>query len=645
MRRTQVRSILFKALLFGVLFTALAFGQSAEPPVTPVPAESESAASAPALAAPSTDESASAAAQPVSPDGESVAAVSEESAQETAQETAAAEPSASEESEKTETIETTETAHKDDEDDEECAEGEECDDLVAGDAEESDAEEDAEEALAYEEEDEDVEDGEETAVILVQPDMRLGVLSLESLTGHDDLASELTKALVSKLDELGLYTVFNVENAFNERSIRVPSNCREPKCVHDVGKTLGFDRMIYGTVDKNGSRFGVRLTLLDVLTSSPIETINIQGDPGIGAEDVLFHAVDRLHGHEGDPEFSRYFGPPISNLRELMWSAAAVQLTGLFYSALNYGVGSGRADGIEYVTYGKGKLSGIAATADQIPMFARPAALANAYVAASDDAYGVLYNPAGLAWVAHREAAGAYQYRFGLDLLAATYANKATRDLGFGHALLISTDRDGMMTEMHFISAAGYKFNNTPIGPVSFGAAFKTISNTVKALSPDSPKGQSIGAGLDLGLMWEMSEKIRYGMLFRGVPAVNSWKNRATSEHYYEAHPATLTMGGSYRSSYSSFFIAEGQIPLYEDQPWVMAGGIEYEFFRMIAMRVGLQREILDEESNSWKITGGTGIKFNTEPVWGKSLTLDAAYEYNTLHLFPVVNVSLKVGF
>jgi long-subunit fatty acid transport protein len=171
------------------------------------------------------------------------------------------------------------------------------------------------------------------------------------------------------------------------------------------------------------------------------------------------------------------------------------------------------------------------------------------------------------------------------------------------------------------------------------------ISNSVKALSPDSPKGQSIGAGLDLGFMWEMSDRIRYGLLFRGVPAINSWKNRATEAHYYEAHPTTLTMGGSYRASYSSFFVAEGQIPLYEDQPWIMAGGIEYEFFRMIALRVGLQREILDEESNWWKITGGAGFRFDTEPIWGKSLNLDVSYEYNTLHLFPVINVSLRLGF
>jgi len=628
----QVRSIWIMALLCGVFFVTLAFGQNTG---AQTPTAAESAVKAEQTAEP-------AAAPPVSPSGEAVKAeqpaASPEQTAVSAQssEDEAEEPLASEDSEKAEETEGTQTAKRECGDDEECEEQEEA-------ALEDDEDE---EQLALEEEDiYDDEDGEESDSATKTAEVRLGVLRLESLTGHDDLASELTKALVSKLDELGLYAVFTVENAFSERNMRMPSNCREPKCIHDVGKTLGFDRMIYGTVDKNGSRYGVRLTLIDVITSQHIETVNIQGAEGVGAEDVIFHAVDRIHGHAGDASVSKYFGPPMNNLRELIWSAAAVQVTGLFYSLLNYGTGLGSDEGIVHTGYRKEKLSGIAASVDQIPIFARPAALANAYVAASDDAYGVLYNPAGLAWVAQREAAAAYQQRFDMDLIAATYVNKATRDLGFGHALLLSTDRDGIMTEMYFISAVGYKFNTTPMGPLSFGAAFKTISNTVKALSLDSPKGQSIGAGLDLGLMWEISERIRYGMLFRGVPAVNSWKNRATGYQYYEAHPATLTMGGSYKSSYSSFFIAEGQIPLYEDQPWIMSGGIEYEFFRMIALRVGLQREILDEESDWWKITGGTGFRFNTEPIWGKTLALDVAYEYNTLHLFPVINASIKVGF
>jgi hypothetical protein len=279
-------------------------------------------------------------------------------------------------------------------------------------------------------------------------------------------------------------------------------------------------------------------------------------------------------------------------------------------------------------------------------LFARPAALANAYTAVSDDAYGVLYNPAGMPYVKNREVVAGYQYRLGMDIMAISYANKAMRDLGFGEAILLTTDRDGAMTEMCFVTAVGYKFNQGYLlGPVSVGAAVKLIGNTVSKLSPDSPYGQSYGAGLDVGLMWELSPDIRYGLLFRDIPAVNKWKNRYTGSQYSEANPPTLQMGGSYSADYNVFLTADGQIPLYADQPWMMAGGIEYEFFRMLALRIGLQREILNEDADWWKITCGAGFKFDTGTKWGKEMALDVSYEYNTMELFHVVNVSVRAGF
>ena len=480
---------------------------------------------------------------------------------------------------------------------------------------------------------------------------KLGVLWLESSTGHDKVAYELTRVMIARLDSLGLYEMYypeDIEKALGNAKVRVPASCRDPKCVNDIGKALGLRRMIYGTLDMTGSRYAVSLILLNVVSGRPIESVSIEGTPGMPAQDVLMSAIDRVHGFQAQAGMTPYYGPPVDNIRELLWSTVAVQGTGIFYGLINYGVGgSAVTGGVEYTPYNKDeKLSGIPAASNQIPLFGRPTALANAYTAVSDDAYGVLYNPAGMAWVTQSEAVMGYQYRFGLDLLAVSYANKATRDLGFGQAILLSTDRDGAMTEMFFVTAVGYKINqNYLFGPLSVGAALKVMGNTVRALSLDSPHGQSYGAGLDLGFMWELTDRIRYGLMFRDVPAINKWKNRTTGSQYTEALPPTLHMGGSYKASYSSFLTADGQIPLYADQPWVMAGGIEYEFFRMLALRIGLQREILDEEADWWKITGGAGLKFDTEALWGKQMILDLAYEYNTLNLFPVVNVSVRVAF
>jgi hypothetical protein len=480
---------------------------------------------------------------------------------------------------------------------------------------------------------------------------KLGVLLLESATGHNDVAAEMTKVLIQRLDSLGIYELYypeDIARALESSRMRVPANCRDPQCVNDIGRALGVRRMIYGAVDMTGLRYGVQLVLLNVVSGRPIETVSIEGAPGVPARDVLMTAIDRIHGYPAQGNVTRYLGPPVNNLSEFLWSTVAVQGTGIFYALINYGIGgTGSGNDVAYSGYNKNEvLSGVPGLSNQIPIFARPAALANAYTAVSDDAYGVLYNPAGMAWVTQRDAVLTYQYRFGMDMIAASYANRALRDLGFGQAIVLATDRDGAMTEMLFVTAVGYKFHQDYLfGPISVGASLKFMGNTVRALSPDSPFGQSYGAGLDLGFMWELSRDIRYGLMFRDVPAINKWKNRTTGERYTEAQPPTLHMGGSYRAGYNAFLTADGQIPLYGDQPWIMAGGIEYEFFRMLALRIGLQREILDEESNWWKITGGAGFTFGTGASWGRDMSLDVAYEYNTLHLFPVLNVSLRVGF
>jgi len=483
--------------------------------------------------------------------------------------------------------------------------------------------------------------------------VRLGVMMLSSSTGHDKDAFEMTALLVDKLEELGLYEIYrpgDIDKALADTRLGKGS-CRDPNCVLGVGKALGVRRMIYGTFDIAGSRCAVRLVLLNVVSGKPIESVSLEGALGVPAKDVMLTAVNRLHGDKSElGKMSVYYGPPVNNLSEFLWTSVAVIGAGTFYSMVNYGAGEeGGSGAVELVpgAYDKGeKLSGIWASANQIPIFARPAALANAYTAVSDDAYGVLYNPAGMPWVKGREAVAAYQYRVGMDIMAVSYANKAHRDIGFGQAVLLTTDRDGAMTEVHFVTAAGYKINQEYLlGPMSVGAAVKIMGNTVSKLSLDSPEGQSYGAGLDLGFMWELSPNIRYGLLFRDVPAVNQWRNRTTGSRYQEANPPTLQMGGSYSAAYHAFLTADGQIPLYADQPWIMAGGIEYEFFRMLALRVGLQREILDENADWWKITCGAGFKVDSGKIWGKAMTLDLSYEYNTLEVFHVVNVSVRAEF
>jgi hypothetical protein len=159
-------------------------------------------------------------------------------------------------------------------------------------------------------------------------------------------------------------------------------------------------------------------------------------------------------------------------------------------------------------------------------------------------------------------------------------------------------------------------------------------------------KRELFRSGIDLGLLWELSGKYPfYGLLFKDVPVINRWKNVSTGKEYFEPDAATLKMGGMFKAGYTTTLVAEGQIPIYRDQVWKMSGAIEQEIFRIILLRAGIQKEIQDSRMDSpWKLTGGFGLKFNTESAFGRHVMMDGSYEYNSLEVFDVNNCSIRIG-
>jgi hypothetical protein len=477
--------------------------------------------------------------------------------------------------------------------------------------------------------------------------VKIGILTLEQFDKASDIAEKAQYDLNALIKDIGFYECFDqaaLATMLEKTSGTIPHHCRDPKCVVEVGRMTGMDRMVYGSIEWGNSLCGVKLTLIDVLTRQTVETVSLQGGSGVPVAEVLKVAVAKLHGRELPAgSFDRYFGPKVHNEKQFMITSAASIGAGLLYGIINYLVEQPDVASVD-AEYGDVHLSGIPTTG--IPLFARPAALANSYVALSDDAYGVLYNPAGMAWIPGPQAVIAYQYRFGLDNIAVSYVNKATREIGFGQALLYRADREQLLREIYFVSAFAYKFNNLSfVRPFSFGANLNVTSNRVKSTSELSSGGNSLGIGLDAGLMWELSERIRYGLLFRDIPVFHYWKNIKTGERYFESQPTTLLMGGTFKAGYTTLLVAEGQIPLYDDQAWRMAGGLEQEFFNLFCIRIGLRREIMAASEMPWQVTGGFGMKVTTDQETGRYLSLDGSYEYNTLQVFDVINVSIRYGF
>jgi hypothetical protein len=480
--------------------------------------------------------------------------------------------------------------------------------------------------------------------------VKVGILNLEYYGDAKKLNVTPDNELLEGIKDVGFYNVFNQDlltELLNKTGDKLPEHCRDPRCVLGIGRDAGMDRMLYGSVDIDENRCGIQLELIDIRMRQTIESVKILGDPGLQVSEVLRIAIAKLHGHTPNGvKTDVYHGPKIHNEKQFLISSAGWFGAGLLWGLISYAVEKNNPIKIE-AQYTDEKLSGIPTGAGQIPLFARPAALANAYVAISDDAYGVLYNPAGLSWIAGPEVVAGYQYRFGLNNIGASYVNKATREIGFGQAFLYSGDPEGLMTEMHFITAAAYKFNmlsNNLIKPFSLGINLRCISNRVNGKSENSVSGNSFGAGIDIGLLWELSEYIRYGLLLKDLPVINKWKNVSTGKEYFEPNATTLKMGGQFKAGYTTMLVAEGQVPMYRDQVWKMSGGIEQEIFKVILLRAGIQKEILAPQSTPWKFTGGFGLKFNTQSAFGRHVMIDGSYEYNTLQVFDVINCSVRIG-
>ena len=480
-----------------------------------------------------------------------------------------------------------------------------------------------------------------------QSKIRIGALNL-AITGADEnFASTINADMVQIVSDMGFYKVYSqadLEKAFASIKQKFPAHCDDPRCVIEIGSSLGLDRMLYGSFDKNSATFGVRLFLADVPSGQIVGQVNLEGEPGAGANDLLKVAVAKLHNIQtpNAVKMRDYFGPEVHNEAQMLYSSGLCVGLGILFAAINGGLHNSTLSH-QFDTL---SMSGMVSSTLQVPFFGRPAGLADQYVAASDDAYGVLYNPAGMAWLAHQDMALGYQYRFNLiNNFVASYVNKATREIGFGECVLYSGDYTHLQDELYFISSYAYKFNQHFLffRPFSIGVSVKLGSMTSPKSDDATASQKTFVAGLDVGLLTEFADNIRFGLVFKDLPTVEKVNNTTTGTNYLEYEPTVLQMGGTYRAGYTTFLICQGQVPLYADQPWKFSGGVEQEIFSFFKVRLGIEKQAYFD--TPWLFTFGFGIDMKTESMFGKYVTLDGAYEYNTLEEFPVANMSFRFGF
>ena len=485
---------------------------------------------------------------------------------------------------------------------------------------------------------------------------RIGVLDLYTNNGDSLMSVEAVIDIRDALHSIERYDVFTqkrMEEAYSVMGSHFPGYCHEPRCVAVLGSSLQLERMIFGDIAFNGGRYAVVLHMVDVVSKRVINNCSFEGEPGVALSDIVKTAIYRLHEIDtlsNSVKLTRYFGEEVNNVKPMLISTGAYMGFGLLTALL------GNERQSKWVEINE-KLSGVDPSMRTVAQSARAKAMGNCYVALSKDAYGVFYNPAGASWINGPEASLSYQGRFGLlNTISASFMNKITRKMGWGHSLIYSGHPESFYQELYFSTLVSYMFSDVgKFPPFSFGANINISSarTTGGSGSEYDQKGTAVGFGLDIGFLTEITQNISFGFVFYNIPTYVFYNNGSSTEkeignefyreyRYKENSPPSVKLGGSFDVSYATILVAEGEIPLYRDQNWSFAGGIEQQVANILRIRMGALREIFTEYETPWHITTGLGFRF---PVKRKTVDIDVSYEFFTnFELRHIWDVSFKIN-
>lgn len=276
----------------------------------------------------------------------------------------------------------------------------------------------------------------------------------------------------------------------------------------------------------------------------------------------------------------------------------------------------------------------------------RPVSLGNAFVGLADDVNTVYLNPAGLPGLSSRQVQFTHTQLMGLvDYSFFTAAMPLPRG---PHAagLTVIASGDDLMREFSAHLAYGRQ-----VGPVKVGAAAKvrysTFGNNLLNSSdfsgifdPDEISegmlnqvtGDGIGFGLDLGVLYDANERLRFGVMLRDMVAPFTWNSETMGEQnnargsYNEAIPFEMAIGSSYRTARSATSV-EIRPSLDSEQDHALRLGTERTFLNILSLRVGTEQWLNSLDDN--KYMAGVGV--HVPEIAGVSLTFDYGFVYDQL--------------
>jgi hypothetical protein len=227
---------------------------------------------------------------------------------------------------------------------------------------------------------------------------------------------------------------------------------------------------------------------------------------------------------------------------------------------------------------------------------ARTMAMGGSGTALSDDAFGGLWNPAGLSRLAQPAAGFYYMRQFGLiPYLAATYVHPLqSSDWTHGEALLVSGDdalRETILAFSlahrmdryleHLMLGATLRYKNATYGNNSDGGVGQI-------------RGNAIGVSLDIGMQYLWQEHVVFGLACENMVDFVSWNSSAKGS-YRQSGPPGLKAGIAFIRPGNWVVTTDMEKSLYSDTQNHVRIGIEKTLFSMLYVRGGLHTPLSTE--------------------------------------------------
>lgn len=276
---------------------------------------------------------------------------------------------------------------------------------------------------------------------------------------------------------------------------------------------------------------------------------------------------------------------------------------------------------------------------------ARPMGMGGAFVALADDANAVLWNPAGLVRLSGSQLTGMYARQMGLVSYGfAGFAQPVSPRSSLGVGALSSGD--DALREMTALLSAAYRLRPRLSLGLSAKVRMATYGNNPGgSWDPDGAgnrqvTGRGLGFGLDLGLLYDLTDRTSLGVIWRDILAPVDWEadNEAgTARGGSEGVPMALVMGTAHRWSEEVTMSLSLDRSLHHDGADRLALGYENRLWNLLFLRAGYGQEITADSDRLYAL--GLGLEHDLGASW--NLAFDFAYLFHELANMPRVSLTL----